>query len=313
MKKSGFTICFAILLARVEVVAAEFTLEDMSPHFSTNMPIIWQAPTNHLPSSFWIYRKQPRIFPTATISNAVVLASFQKKAIPKPSRQRTVLWADRFEGEPKPPYLAIEPDLGQISYSLGDRAPQSEKVSNDQTAVERAWDCLARLGIDRAEFIKTNVATLGTWGVSFPRQIDGIQFHDESQGFSFQQFGNGTIRSFCLSLPSLEREKQSQIASADQIVSCIRAFKTPLCPPQNDEFNYFERIKTLSKAKRLTITDIALFYAEGTFGEQPKEQEIPRFVSPIAQLEGVADFGETNVTVRVLAPILSVDVNRLLK
>jgi hypothetical protein len=293
--------------------SAEYSLEDVSPHFSTNTQIIWQAPANHLPKSLWTYKKQPRVFSAETISNAVVLASFQKKGIPKPSKYRTILWADRFEGEPRPPYLAIEPDWGQISYTLGNRAPESEKVSNDQAAVERAWDCLGKLGIDRAEFVKTSATAPGTSGVFFPRQIDGLQFYDDTQGFLFQQLGNGTIRGFGLSWPKLEREKQSQIASPAQIISCIRAFKTPLSPPQNDEFNYFERIKTLSKAKKLTITSITPFYADGRFGEQSKEQETPKFVSPIAQLEAVADFGETNLTIRLLAPLLSSDVNRLLK
>jgi hypothetical protein len=37
-----------------------------SPHFSTNTEIIWKAPTNHLPQSFWIYqRKLPHIFSEA--------------------------------------------------------------------------------------------------------------------------------------------------------------------------------------------------------------------------------------------------------
>jgi hypothetical protein len=50
----------ALLLAAVfplRTVAVAF--EDISPHFSTNMPIVWQAPTNHLPKGCWTYKKLP--------------------------------------------------------------------------------------------------------------------------------------------------------------------------------------------------------------------------------------------------------------
>ena len=309
MKFPGILVTF---FATALSSLAEYSLEDISPHFSTNMSIIWQAPTNHLPKNLWSYKKQPRVFSATTISNAVVLASFQKKGIPKPSRYRIVLWADRFEGEPQPPYLVIEPDWGQITYTLGDRAPESEKVSNDQAAVERAWDCLGKLGIDRAEFVKTNVAAPGTLGVFFPRQIDGILFYDESEGFSFAQSSSGRIRGFSLSSPKLEREKQGQIASPEQIISCIRAFKTP-SPPNGDESDYFGRIKNLAKATKLTITRITSCYGEGVYGESPTNNEPTKVVTPLAELEAIADFGNSNTTVRLLSPIVASEVNRLLK
>jgi hypothetical protein len=48
---------------------------------STNAQIIWKAPTNNLPKSFWIYKKLPRVFSAAVISNALMLASFQSKEL----------------------------------------------------------------------------------------------------------------------------------------------------------------------------------------------------------------------------------------
>ena len=69
----------------------------------------------------------------------------------------------------------------------------------------------------------------------------------------------------------------------------------------------------LSQAKKLTITNITPFYVDGRFGDQPKEQETPKFVSLIAQLEAVVDFGETNLTIKLLSPILETDTIRLLK
>jgi hypothetical protein len=294
---------------------ADYTLKDISPHFSTNTPIIWQAPTNNLPKSFWIYKKLPRVFSAVTISNAVILASFQNKGFPKPSTNRIVIWADSSEGEPQPPDFEITPDAGEMSYSLGDRAPDSAtNYFKDATAVERAWDCLAQLGVDRKQFVKISVAPDGEWGVFLPRQIDGVPFYDESEGFSFQQFGHpNRIRCFSLALPNLERDKQGQTASPEQIIACIRAFKTPVIPPQNEEFNYFERVKALAKAKKFTITKITPYYGEGVFGETPTNNERPKVVLPISELEAIADFGNSNVTVRLFSPIISSEVSRLLK
>src|SRR5208283_3399987 len=104
--------------------AAALTLEDICPHLSTNAQIIWQAPTNQLPKSFWIYKKSPRVFSATIISNAIVLASFQNKRFPKPSTNRIIIWDNRTEGESQPPYFEIAPEYGAI-YSLGDRAPDS--------------------------------------------------------------------------------------------------------------------------------------------------------------------------------------------
>jgi hypothetical protein len=69
----------------------------------------------------------------------------------------------------------------------------------------------------------------------------------------------------------------------------------------------------LAKAKAFTITKIEPCYSEGVFGEVPTNDVPPEFVTPIAELEAVADFGNSNATVRLLSPIISSEVNRLLK
>jgi hypothetical protein len=77
---------FAVLIVTFSTAFSSFAryaLEDISPHFSTNAEILWQAPTNHLPKSFWIYKILPRVFSATTISNAIVLASFQSKGFPQ--------------------------------------------------------------------------------------------------------------------------------------------------------------------------------------------------------------------------------------
>jgi len=251
------------------------------------------------------------VFSATTISNAIILASFQDKGFPQPSTNQVILWDNRFEGEPQPPDFAILPDEGQLSYSLGDRAPDSaEKVANDAAALQRAWDCLQQLGIDRSEFVKTNAASAGAWGVFLPRQIDGIQFGNESEGFSWQQFGShGKVRLFCLLLPKLERQENSPTATPQQIIACVRAHKTALNP--GGKSDYFARLKSLTKAEKLTITRITPFYGEGIYRETLTNDEPPRVVAPIAELDAVADFGNSNMPIRLFSPITISEVARL--
>jgi hypothetical protein len=306
-----FAFLMAVFATAFSSPAAPITLEDISPHFSTNAEIIWKVITNGLPKSFWIYNKLPQTFSATTISNAIILASFQDKGFPKPSTNQIVIWGDPFEGEPEPPYFSILPDTGQMSFTLGDRGPQSpEGISTNEAAVQRAWECLAQLGMNHSQFVKTNAAAWGGYGVFLPRQIDGIEVYGGSEGFQIQ-FVKQKIVQFCLLFPNLERDRQSQAASPQHIIACIRAFKTA-SPLNGDEPDYFGRIKNLAKAKKLTITKITPYYGEGIYGEAPTNGESPKIVVPIAELEAVADFGNSNVTVRLLSPILSSEVVRLL-
>jgi hypothetical protein len=82
--------------------------------------------------------------------------------------------------------------------------------------------------------------------------------------------------------------------------------------PNGDEENYFDRLKTLASAKKLTITKITPYYGEGMFGDVPTNDVPCKYATPFAELEAVADFGNSNATVRLLSPILSSEVRRLL-
>jgi hypothetical protein len=290
------------------------TLEEIAPHFATTTEIVWRVPTNDVPKRLWVYRKAPHVFSAATISNAIVLAGFQKKGIPKPSTNVTFFWdtvPDSTIGEPRPPYFEIAPERGVIQHDIGDRWPDTpSEILADRAAVEYAWNCLARLGIDRAQFVKTNVAS---FGVAFPRQIDGIQFQDASEGFSIQQYGkNRKLRNFNITLPTLQRTKDETASSPQEIIACIRASKVPIMP-NGDEADFFGRVTAMAKAERLTITKLTLYYIEGVFGEMPRENQLPKTITPIAYLETTADFGTSNATLTLVAPILSSDAKRLLQ
>jgi hypothetical protein len=255
----------------------------------------------------------PQVFSATAISNGIVLTSFEKKGFPAPSTKDTVLLADHSDMEPHPPYFAILPRVGELSFSLGDRSPDSRRdIARDGAAVKRALKCAALLGVDLGDLVPTNPASAGIDGVFLARQIDGVPFFDNTEGLQIQFGKDGKLRQFALIWPKLVRDQNFETASPSEIIRCIRARKAPLIPVDG-ELDYLARIKTLAHAKKLTITQIKAYYGEGSFGEDLPVNGPPTQVSPAAKLEGVADFGTNTMSVRLYAPILSSDVKRLLR
>ena len=71
------------------------SVEELWSHLFTSGPIVWQAPTEHLPKSFWVYQRDlPRLFPAGVITNAIVLGSLQSMGFPKPSTNQTCIIAE---------------------------------------------------------------------------------------------------------------------------------------------------------------------------------------------------------------------------
>jgi hypothetical protein len=306
------------------------SLERFSPHLSTNTEIQWQAPTNRLPKSFWIYKRlPPRPFSASVISNAVILASLQDKGFPKPSTNAFFIWS-----APNPcgmsfSIFSIQPASTTISFSSPNQNLSTDNVPDDETVTKRAFECAARFGLDQAHLIPKNVYSssnaagceetltngICARGIFLSRKLDGVGFFGDanngSEGFSIEFGSRGQIRSFSFVWPNLEPDQKSLAASPKEIIRYIREHKVMVLP--DDEPNYFGRIKMLAKAKAFTITKIMPCYGEGVFGEVPTNDVPPEFVTPIAELEAVAEFGNSNATVRLLSPIISSEVNRLLK
>lgn len=300
-------------LAGLVSCAAGASVEEFSPRFSPDMPIFWRAPTNDLPARLWIYRTRPRIFSAAAISNGILPAGFEKKGFPRPTDKDVVIWADHVDGEPRPPNFAIFPQLGQMSYDLGDRAPGSPMESaRDEAAVKRALEYAARLGVDPKELVQTNAGGAGAGGVSLPRQLDGIPFIEATEGFQLMLTKDGRIRYFGLLWPVLERERSEARATPKEVITRIRARKA-MVAPFDEEKDYFARVRGLARAKSLTITGVKLYYNEGRYGEEPKQNEPPKHVTPVPELQATADFGTNRSGLRLYSPILSSDVKTVLE
>jgi hypothetical protein len=330
---------FVILTLGLAVVfstsAAVPTLAELSSHLFTNAAIVWQAPTNRLPKSFWVYQRHlPRVFSATVISNAIVLGSLQSKGFPPPSTNETCIVA-----EPPCPCgnvcnFFINPNDATMSFespSYKDGSP--EGIPSDEAIAKRAWEYAPELGLDPAHLTQKtfythlyNVDQTGKEvtnficgrGIFLSRQLNGVTFFSAdnegsaAEGLSIEFGGYGQIRSFSFRWSNVERYESQQTASPQQIIHCIKAHKT-IVLPNGHEKDYFARLKTLANAKKFTITKITPYYGEWVFGEIPNYDEPCKFVTPFAELETVADFGSSNATVRLLTPIISSEVIRLLQ
>ena len=319
----AFAFLTAILALAYSSPARPPTVQELWSHLFTNGPIVWRAPTNHLPESFWIYKRlPPRPFSASVISNAVVLASLQDKGFPKPSTNAFFIWS-----APNPcgmgfSIFSIQPASTTITFTSPNQNLSTNNIPDDETVTRRAFECAARFGLDGAHLVAKNVyassnavgsdqtLTKGICarGIFLSRKLDGVSFwgdaNNGSDGFSIEFGSRWQIRSFSLIWPNLERDKQSQTASPEEIIRSIREHKV-IVLPNDGEANYFARLRTLASAKKLTITKITPYYGEGVFGEVPTNDVPPEFVMPFAELEAVADFGNSNTTVRLLCPILT--------
>ena len=137
---------FAILTALLGMAFSVFAdttniYENFAPHFTTNTEILWKAPTNNLPQSFWIYRRLlPKVFSETVISNAIVLGSLQSKGFPKPSTNDFYISQD----EPPnwccaiPTIFGIRPEDANLYYAMPNEKVPDVLIPSDTIIEARA-------------------------------------------------------------------------------------------------------------------------------------------------------------------------------
>lgn len=301
----------------------------------TNAAIVWQAPANQLPKSLWVYQRElPRFFSSTVISNAMVLGSLQYKGIPRPSTNDFYITKDKPPGYccGIPSIFGIRPSDASLYYSAakGDDGSGGQ-LPSDETIIMVALNDASKLGLDPAKLVlksfSTHFADAGTddkqsgkicgRGVFFSRQLDGINFFsadnagDGAEGLSLEMGSYGQIRSFSLRWSEMHRYENHTSASPADMIACIKAHITMVLPHDGEE-DYFPRLKKLAGVKKLTITKLTPYYGEGIFGESPTNDAPAKFAFPFAELEAVADFGNSNCPVQLTSPILASEVRRLL-
>jgi hypothetical protein len=308
------------------------SMEKFSPHFFTNTPILWKA-TNQLPKDFWIYRRiLPHIFSASVISNAIVLASLEKNGFPEPSANNFYMHEDKGPNYPGPIpcYFAITPGDAHLYYGAPHPDTNSMDIPNDEILIQQAQNSALHLGIDLNQVVVEKPSSILSrdkdWHtltnqicgrrVFLSRQLDGITFYDHDdngwdEGLSFALGSGGKIRSFYLDWPEVKRADLCQTASVQEIIALIRAHRIIVLPNVDEEM-YFQRVKALANAKAFSITNITQYYLDGELGKTNQNYVPPKYATPIAELDAVADFGNSNATVRIFSFILSSDVTRAL-
>jgi hypothetical protein len=326
---------FAILAASLAVAFSSFadrpTLEELSSHLFTNAAIVWQAPIANLPKSFWTFKIiRSHIFPQATISNAIVLGGIQAWGFPEASTNNTCIADDCHCSCAIHCIFSIYPPDASMCFSSPLQTSSTQKIPDDKILIKWAWYHSYQLGVDPATVAEEgftshfNTDTNGNSltneisgrGVFLSRVLDGTKFMNSgndvssSEGFWIEFGSFGLVRNFSLRWPNLERHKQSQTATVEQIIRCIHAHKT-FVMPESDE-DYFTKLKKLANAKKLTISKITPYYGEGIFGEVPTNGATCNFVMPFALLKADADFGDSHSAIVLYSPLISSDVSRLL-
>lgn len=319
-------IISTILLGSAFSTFADFpTVEGLTSHLFTNAAIVWQAPTDHLPQNFWIYQRElPRIFSETVISNAIVLGSLQSKGFPRLSTNQTCI-----EVEPPNPCVNIcnffiEPNDASISFqSPDDKNRSPDKIPSDTTTAAWAWKYAHQLGLDTNKLALKNFYThfsnidqsqdtetnpVCGRGIFLSRQLDGISFFtdetgDGGEGFSIEFGGHGVIRSFSLYWSNVRRYENIPTFGPQEIVHNIQMHKI-LVLPDADEEGYFTRLQKLASVRRVIVTKITPYYFEGVFGEVPTNNAPAKLITPVAELDAIADIGNSNEVVHILTPII---------
>ena len=264
MKNVSFI--FAILATAFSALAAPPTWQELSSHLFTNAVIVWQAPTNNLPKSLWVYQRLiPRVFSATVISNAIVLASFQSHGFPKPGTNDVCILDDPDCDScqcARVCNFSIRPNDATLSFYSPNQNHLTQNIPSDATIDRLARDCALKLGVDLAQVVQKPVTShfntdtndnqltnqICGSGVFLCRQLDGINFFsangdgDGSEGFEIEFGSYGLIRSFSLCWAEVARHKSEPTTSPQEIIRCIRAHKTIVMPNVNEE-NYLQDSK----------------------------------------------------------------------
>jgi hypothetical protein len=304
---NGMRTFFLLFASCFAATAQTRSLEEFAPHFPTNAAIVWKASMQSVPARLWVYRWLPERFSRAVVSNAFVIGDFDLQRLPKSWVDGAVV-RDGDERDPRPDNLLITPRLSNLSCSR-QRRPIGVGDVNRQALAKRAFDYARQVGVDRALIVTNHVATNV---VSFVRVIDGIPMMEDTEGFEVSFGDHGELLGFSLRWPQLQPHQFCATVTPEQIIECIRKLKSVVMP-RPDESRYFERIANYVSAKNITITDAALYYGEGVFGKDSADQDHPEFVCPIVKLKATVQLGTTNDLVEIAAPILALDVKRLLR
>jgi hypothetical protein len=286
-----------------------------------NIPVVWKAATNNLPTAIWTYRALPAELPPTVVSNLVVLGSFTARDRGSvPGYPNTISYADPTGKRT----LWIVPEWSDIRYKnlAADDMHQVEGLPNEAEALALATNLFPLLGIAPSQLAKKPGGELKTFfssreatlrrkegglayttnlhqrGVIFMRALDGIPVYGlNSRGGCAIEFGHhAQIAEISISWRNLKRDKSYLVLGPSDLVKSIldgKAVWQVAADWPSPEW---------PSVKRLTITKATPYY----HGEARGEAEKPaNRVLPFIQLEATVETGETNTPVLLNCPIIS--------
>jgi hypothetical protein len=279
---------------------------------STNqLQIVWSVPTNHLPSSVWIYKFVPQTFSPVVVSNLMALGSFTSNDQTNiqgqpPFKDKQLTYYRNKTGTRE---LGIFPPFGFIYfYDHGAEAKKHELavgVPNDAESYQLGLKYLQLLGVDRSQLAtKADTSDLrvvrtvetGGWmdkehgtnfeqtykrGVYFIRRVNGIDFDGMVHGGANFEFGNnGKIFRLEMLWKGLEPYELRPTLTSDQLIAGLRAGKGKWLPFAPD-----------SNVQKITITEVQPLY-RGFAGD---DEDGNKFLEPYIRLQTLIDTGSTNI------------------
>ena len=293
------------------------------PFVPVNCEISWSVPTKQQPMELWVFKTIPQNFSPKAISNLMVLGSFTTNDQRKLTAEESAIDSNAvaFVTKDENRSLGISPALGWIIYKDNrafDIRDKIKGVPSDAKAKRLALKLLDDIGIPRSELVKkskngepltfretgtrgptyhtktkttTGKNEIDSRGVFFIRQIEGVSFAGigVAGGFYVRFVSHAKVQQLELVWRNLQRWKEFQVASPDQIVQRIKEGQAVMPAPNVNP----------TEVRKLTITQISPLYM-GELGGKRQD-----FTYPFGSLNAIANLGRTNVNVQLYCPILS--------
>jgi hypothetical protein len=289
--------------------------------FATHIParadldVHWNAPTNKVPATIWIYHLLPRPLSPQSLSNLMAACSLTAKDETSHGNELNFKSPDGIRA------LHVLPTWGIIEYQT--TYPRSwtnlvKDVPSPSKTVKLAKKFLPELGIDVGDLeTKTNSSqpdfTVFDMGVTyfvngkdihstearavrFRRAVDGISFTSISTGGDGEiDFGDhGKISKISITWRNMERQKSYPTFTPEMMVKSIREGKAiqGMIPDNLGGIDW-------PTVKSVTITKAEPCYYAGGDPFSPSD-----WLQPYAALWTTVDTGHGNIDVEIDCPII---------
>lgn len=242
--RKGF-VGFLFLMIGATGFSQTLSLQILGEPFICSTSVIrWNAPTNSLPSTVWIYHLEPKIFPPEAVSNLVATCGFTAKDIGVSNKDIVVYFSP---GKLPDRQLGISSSHGTIYYesvthysptNLAKDVPEMNQMLNLTTNFlsEFDIDCSQMNpdtnGVPRFQFWQPfseyflkdkSITHIEFRAVNFRRWVDGALILGGGTAGNGQIFfgEHGKPIKIDIAWPNMERYKSFPTVSADTIIKWI--------------------------------------------------------------------------------------------